>query len=152
MGPSFKFLSDILESMGAPFGIDYIHISIYVCIWLWTSICILSAIPFLSASIKRRKSGSHKVGGLAGIIFAAIYILISSTIALYFVLRYPVATPNESFRLCADDLLALGKHFGLSYAEINIIIYIFLFLLLELFWILMYRGMKPRNIKTHLRE
>lgn len=51
----FQILCGLLYLVGIPFGWSYQETSIYVCIYLWPTICTLSTIPMLWISIKRHK-------------------------------------------------------------------------------------------------
>ena len=141
----FALLGGMLAAIGVLFGTDYQHISIYVCIWLWPAICLASSLPFLIVSIKRALGHDYKLCGILGIVFSIFYLLVGGGITRFFVNDYTISNCYDSFNRCVEDLVRLGEMFSMTYAEINIVIYIGLFLLIEIFWIIMYYLMKPKK-------
>ena len=123
----FKILCGILYAIGCLFGLTYEEISIDICIYACPVICCLfAAIGLLLCSNKTWFTRMLKATNLALLLF-----YIENT--KMFWNHYSVLDP---FQLCVDDLNKIAANLNLTYEEVNIQIYCYLFFGILLFHVL----------------
>lgn len=112
------------------FNISYQAASVYVCIYAWQILLLCSVIPVLYKGLRciTKKNVSGWITAISSLLYTTIYGF--ATYALF--KHYPLNDVNYSFNLCVNDLRQLASHFGVSYSEINIYIYVIGFVLLVL--------------------
>lgn len=117
----FNFLCGILYLIGLPFGLSYQETSIYVCIYLWPTLCTISTIPILVVSISKIKY--HIITGIVlsiiSLIYSAYYVYYTNLA----IETYNICDKN-SFMKCMLDLKFLAEYLNVSYAELNLFIYV----------------------------
>ncbi len=129
----FQILCGLLYLAGLPFGWSYQESSIYVCIYLWPMICTLSTIPILWISIKRHKW----IMSAICLLYTSVYVYMTIDV----INRYSIKNPS-SFMNCMIDLKSLAEYCNLTYAEINLLLYVVLFILILLVDFCIYRLIK----------
>lgn len=142
----FEFLCGILYLIGYPFGLSYEETSIYVCIYLWPSLCVLSTIPIIWASVKRIKV--NRIVGIVCLLFSLIYFSYYCYYTNFIIERYNISNPN-SFNNCLLDLKSLSEIIKISYANLNMYIYIFGFSAIQIFNFILFKVINPKckNVK-----
>lgn len=135
----FEFLCGLLYLIGYPFGLTYEEISIYICIYLWPSLCTISTIPIILISFK--KILNKKIVGIPCLISSIIYFLYYCYYTNLVICRYNISNPN-SFTNCMLDLKILAKYYEISYETLNILIYVIGFILIITFNIVVYKLIK----------
>lgn len=140
----FIFLCGILYIIGISFGLSYETTSIYICVYLWTILCIISTFPILYNSIKRIKY--NKIIGIIYLIFSVIYTYCYIYITYISIKRYGNINDSYSFDRCVIDLCNIAKYVGVTYEEINIYIYVYGFILIVGFNLLLSYIIKPKRL------
>ena len=125
MGKVFQILCGCLASIGKLLGWDYYKASVYVCIHLWPWLCVVMALVLLiKAAI---------LANPLWIIVCAIYVLFNVFGYWAVIKHYYPGTIEEIFEHCYFDLMALAQEWHTSYAIVNLIIYIVLFVSITAF-------------------
>lgn len=135
----FALLCGLLYIIGYPFGLTYEETSIYICIYLWPIICCISTIPILILSIINIVK--HPIKGIICTIISAMYSYYYYWYTLLIIDRYNIHNKN-SFMNCMIDLKVLAERLNVSYEELNLFIYIVLFIGILLFNFILYRIFK----------
>lgn len=135
----FNLLCGFLYLIGIPFGWSYQDTSIYVCIYLWPILCCLSTLPILYISVLTIRK--HKIVGMILMLLSGMYSFYYVFYTNFIINRYGFGVPN-AFNKCMIDLKFIAEQTRLSYAEINIFIYVVLFLGIISFNYLIFRGIR----------
>ena len=135
----FNLLCGFLYLIGIPFGWSYQDTSIYVCIYLWPILCCLSTLPILYISVLTIRK--HKIVGMILMLLSGMYSFYYVFYTHFIISRYGFGVPN-AFNKCMIDLKFIAEQTRLSYAEINIFIYVVLFLGIISFNYLIFRGIR----------
>lgn len=130
----FGFLCGILYLIGLLFGRSYEQISIDICIYACPIICIVCA--FLSGFVYKN-SWSGRIGKSFNYALGIMYIFT----AQFFWEHYnrPFITDGDThaiFMLCKDDLETIARNVHLTYEQVNLYIYCYLFFGIVLFHLL----------------
>ena len=133
----FTFLCGILYLIGYPFGWSYEDTSIYICIYLWPILCCISTLPLWIVSIIH----INKIKGIIFTILSSIYSLYYIYYTNLVIARYSIDNKN-SFMNCMLDLKILAERLNISYEELNIFIYVILFIGIILFNFILYKIVK----------
>lgn len=139
----FQFLCGLLYLVGLPFGWSYQETSIYVCIYLWPMLCTLSTIPILWISVKRRKW----ILSVVSLLYTSVYVYFTIDV----INHYPISNP-ASFMNCMTDLKSLAAYCGVTYAEINLLIYVVAFILILLFNFSVYMIIQKKYANNNLKS
>lgn len=135
----FNLLCGFLYLIGIPFGWSYQDTSIYICIYLWPILCCLSTLPILYISVLTIRK--HKIVGMILMLLSGMYSFYYVFYTNFIISRYGFGVPN-AFNKCMIDLKFIAEQTRLSYAEINIFIYVVLFLGIISFNYLIFRGIR----------
>ncbi len=126
----FQILCGCLYVVGLPFGWNYQETSIYICIYLWPILCTLFTLMVLWQSVKLIKR--DQLLGIAFTFFSLIHTGYYAYITTECIKRYNINDP-AAFMNCMIDLESLAASIGVTYATINILIYVVLFLFIFLY-------------------
>ena len=132
-GLIFKFLCGILYVIGLCFGWNYREASVYICIYLWPALCVLSTLPITVGLIHRIVANKSRWLSVFALPFAWFYTTCYITFS---VLIYTYYTDgiyhNNPFDMCMNDLQQIAREFNTTYEHVNIVIYVYLFALIWL--------------------
>ena len=144
----FGFLCVMLYLFGLIFGFTYEETSVYICIYVWPALCVamptVIALAALHNWIKKLtlwntinlalSTGATIVFSIYAKLFYQFYSyrisdLDSGTIIM-------LNTVHDKFIACAQDLKIMANELGMTYAEVNLWVYCYLFLAIALvMWI-----------------
>jgi hypothetical protein len=132
-GLIFKFLCGILYVIGLCFGWNYREASVYICIYLWPALCVLSTLPITVGLIHRIVANKSRWLSVFALPFAWFYTTCYITFS---VLIYTYYTDgiyhNNPFDMCMNDLQQIARERNTTYEHVNIVIYVYLFALIWL--------------------
>ena len=131
MGKIFQILCGWLASIGKIFGWDYYRASVYICIHLWPLLCVAMALVILTKAVLLAKP--------LWIIVCTIYALFNIFSYWAVIKHYYPGTIEDIFEHCYNDLMAIAEEWHTSYAILNLIIYIVLFIAIMAFDVLLIR-------------
>lgn len=116
----FGILCGILYLIGLCFGLSYEEISIIICIYMCPAVCILCA-SAAAIYFRHIKSVANRL------LFSlnASITLTYCCIAAAFWRHYRAAI--DPFGYCADNLTWIAEDLNMTYEEVNIYIYCYLF-------------------------
>ena len=121
----FGSLCNCLALIGKLFGWDYYKASVYICIHLWPLLCVAMALVMLTKAL---------------LLTNPLWVVVCSIYALFNLFGYWVVinhyypgTIDEIFQHCYSDLMAIAKEWHTTYAIVNLIIYVFAFILIMTF-------------------
>ncbi len=132
----FGILCGILYVFGLLFGWNYQETSVYICIYLWPILCILSTLPIIYYNIKRIViSKRGYVALLFSFLYNYSYILVFICILGHYTLigRYGTNSIDIVFNQCYKDLQQIASTCGTTYEIVNLVIYVVLFMMIILF-------------------
>ena len=130
----FYGLCGLLYLVGLTFGLDYEEISVYVCIYLWPALCVaMPAVIMLTALYNWIKKLSWWNTFNLGVSSAVTYIFLLAagelTAPYCMVSEFrPVITIHDKFTACQSDLMRMANELNMTYAEVNLWVYCWLFL------------------------
>ena len=125
MDSVFQFLCRRLETIGKLFGLNYYKASVYICIHLWPILCVSMALFMLAMAI----CSSSLLWITACFIYALFNIF-----GYWIVIRhYYPGTVDEIFNHCYLDLMKISEEWHTTYAIVNLIIYVVLFIAIMAF-------------------
>lgn len=132
---AFSVCAAFLDGFGRIFKLTYQEISVIFNLWLQGALLTLSAIaPLIASIVTLTQELSVKswclVVGFS--VYALIYVI--GFIAMLWHYRLPYM---RAFALCIDDLQKLADRLGTSYAIVNLVIFIVIFMALVIGNILM---------------
>lgn len=134
MNSIFHVLCKCLANVGKIIGWDYCKTSVYICIHLWPLLCVAMALLIITKAV----ISSNPLWIIAGSIYAlSIFFGYWAIIKHY----YP-GTIEEIFEHCYSDLITIAKEWNTSYAIVNLIIYVVLFIAIMAFDVLLILLMK----------
>lgn len=146
----FQALCGVLYLIGVAFGFNYEEISVYVCIYLWPALCCIMIAAVLIAAIY---NWIKKMSFLT-----ILNLMASSSVAIWFFkltnqfydhYEFLEVEPYEmvhyQFVTCQNDLIAIADRVGMTYAEVNIYIYCYLFAAIALFTWLWFEITYPKK-------
>ena len=136
----FGILCGILYVIGLVCGLNYEEISVYICIYLWPLLIILSTFPLIYESIKKIILVKNKLFGSLFLILSSVYsytyVLIFGSILEHYNIKYSI---HQLFKLCYNDLIEISYNCKMSYEQVNLIIYCELFLTIILINFILYK-------------
>lgn len=160
----FKVLCGALAYIGELMGLNYEQVSIFVCLDLWPAICTLTAIllTVMAYRLAVKERGWREVVGIVCAIFTTLY----SVICIWYANNVSepfgdVEAAKSTFQITYTNLLDMANGLGMTYEELNILIYVKAFLLINAFNLIgafiLYKLVrrKKRNdhiIKPHTEE
>lgn len=136
----FGLLCGLLYLTGLCFGWTYQEASVYVCIYLVPTLCIVSTLPISVGLVHRIVANKGRWLGIVALPFSWLYTAyyIAFTIAIcnlfsdVFYIDYGSSIPivEQQFNLCMKNLQHIADTCNTTYEEVNIIIYVKLFILI----------------------
>lgn len=144
----FKILCGGLYFIGSCFNLTYKEVSIIICIYLWPIICTLSTIPLVVSSFKLLVNKTML--GLFCTIFSLGYTLMYITFSILVMKSYSISDSDFSFDRCVINLTEIANGLNMSYAELNICIYVVGFILIVSFNLLVAYLIKRFLLKKSL--
>ena len=129
----FNFLCGLLYCVGCCFGWSYRETSVYICIYLWPALCVLSTLPISIGLIHRIIINKGRWVSFIMIPFAwfytSCYILFANLIYAYY---NDTIYKSNPFDMCIKDLQQIARECNTTYEYVNIVIYVYLFLFILL--------------------
>ena len=130
----FMGLCGLLYVLGLLFGWNYQETSVYVCIYLWPILCILSTLPIIYYNIKKIVvKGKGYIALLFSFLYNYSYIIVFTCVLQHYSL---IETPigknsiNIVFNQCYQDLIQIASTCNTTYEIVNLVIYVLLFLII----------------------
>lgn len=121
----FGSLCNCLALIGKLFGWDYYKASVYICIHLWPLLCVAMALVMLTKALLLTNP--------LWVVVCSIYALFNLFGYWVVIKHYYPGTIDEIFQHCYSDLMAIAKEWHTTYAIVNLIIYVFAFILIMTF-------------------
>ena len=121
----FNFLCRRLASIGKLLGWDYCTARIYICIHLWPLICVMMSLVMLVMALLS--------ANLIWISVCSIYLALNIFGYWAVIRHYYPGTKREIFDRCYFDLMTIAEEWKTSYAVVNLIIYVLLFMAIMTF-------------------
>jgi len=129
----FGFLCGCLYVLGLCLGWDYQEASVYVCLRWWPAICFASTLPIIVGLFIRIIRNKRRWLSLYLLPIVGAYSMLYWRIIQSVNAHYPTtATIASNFNKCLNDLMNIASTCHTTYENVNIIIYIWLFLLIML--------------------
>ncbi len=125
MGQIFAYLCFSLYKIGRIFGWDYKKASVYICIHLWPLLCVAMAVVMLGFAVATTSP--------LWITVCTIYALINAFGYWAVIRHYYPGTTNGIFQRCRDELIDIAEQWGTTYAVVNLVIYVLLFVAIMVF-------------------
>lgn len=125
MDSVFQFLCRQLEAIGKLFGLNYYKVSVYICIHLWPLLCVAMALVLLTMAILSST--------LLWIAASSVYALFNIFGYWIVIKHYYPGTIDEIFNRCYLDLIKISEEWHTTYAIVNLIIYVVLFIAIMAF-------------------
>ena len=129
----FNFLCGLLYLIGLCFGWTYQEASVYICIYLWPALCVLSTLPITVGLIHRIVVNKGRWLSVVLLPFTWFYTSCYTffTILIYNYYNDPIYR-NNPFDMCMNDLQRIARECNTTYEYVNIAIYVYLFALILL--------------------
>lgn len=144
----FTICCRFLYWIGTIFNWTYQETSIYVCIYVWQILLILSTIPILiKSAIKCIKNKKGYIALILSICYTALYCYFTVIIFKH----YPIFDINYTFNLCVNDLQNLAQYYNVSYEIINVCIYLIGFVIVCWINYLLYSIINIKRFTTSKR-
>lgn len=153
----FGFLCGILYLVGLIFGYSYEEISVYVCIYGWPALCV--AMPTVIALVAlynwikelsvwntinlALSSGTAIVFSLYAQLFYQFYN--DRPLALEAGNPIKLDSAHDKFVACVQDLTTMASELNMTYEEVNLWVYCYLFLAIALVMWLWFEITIPRK-------
>ena len=132
----FMGLCGILYVLGLLIGWNYQETSVYICIYLWPILCILSTVPIIYYSIKLIViKGRGYISLLLSFLYNYSYIIIFTCILQHYsLIETPMGKNSISivFKQCYNDLMQIAHTCNTTYEIANLVIYVVLFAIIML--------------------
>lgn len=126
----FEICCGFLYLISSIFNWTYQEASVYICIYAWQILLIISTIPILiKSTIKCIKNKKSCIALILSTCYTALYCYFTIIIFNH----YPISDINYTFNLCVKDLQSIAQYCNVSYETINICIYLIGFVVL--YWI-----------------
>ena len=125
MDKIFQILCGCLALIGRPFGWNYEKTSVYICIHLWPLLCVVMSLVMLGIAV----STTNPLWITACIIYTLFNVFGYWAVIKHY---YP-GTINEIFTHCYSDLMTIAKECKTSYAIVNLLVYVVLFIVIIAF-------------------
>lgn len=129
MGLIFQILCGILYVIGLLFGWTYQEVSIEICLKWWPWICFFSTLPIIIGLIKRIITNKKRWFAVYLLPFAISYSTIYYLVIKLINYRY-FKISVDPFNDCMNDLIHIASKCDMTYAEVNLHIYVTFFLIL----------------------
>ena len=149
----FGGLCGILYVIGLLFGWNYQETSVYICIYLWPILCIVSTIPMMYTVTRNIVLNRKRYLNLFLLPFTyaynAMYLFIFGNVLQHYCLvNSPIGknTVNIVFKQCYNDLVQIANSCNVSYAEANLHIYVVLFSIIVITNYLVYKLIKTGKV------
>ena len=125
MDKVFEALCKCLAAIERLLGWNYCTASVYICIHLWPLLCVAIALVMLFFAVKTTS--------LIWVCACSIYVLFNIFGYWVVIKHYYPGTINEIFNHCYLDLIAIAEEWNTSYAIVNLLIYVILFIAIMAF-------------------
>ena len=125
MSQIFVFLCMCLTKIGRFLGWDYEEASVYICIHLWPLLCVAMAVVMPGFAVATTNP--------LWITVCSIYALINAFGYWAVIRHYYPGTTKDIFQRCRAELIAIAERWGTTYAVVNLIIYVLLFVAIMVF-------------------
>ena len=125
MGQIFAYLCLCLNKIGRIFGWDYKKASVDICIHLWPLLCVAMAVVMLGFAVATTSP--------LWIIVCTIYALINAFGYWAVIKHYYPGTTTDIFQRCRDELIDIAEQWHTTYAVVNLVIYVLLFVAIMVF-------------------
>ena len=119
----FRICVWFLDLLSNIFHITYQQISVYINLYLQGGALVISTIPVLVIAVVHRN--------LFGIVISTLNVLLYVLGVAWMMVHYRL--PRNivfAFNQCVNDLLYLAKEWHISYQQVNIVIFVLIFLVL----------------------
>lgn len=129
----FGLCAAFLYGIGFLLGWSYEEASVYICIYLWPLLLTATLLPLIVVYFKKLRVKHSRLSSVASVVK---FILIAGYSSLYVLMtewiyeHYNQPTVNEQFQQCVNDLSIHANHLGLTYYQINIVLYLGVFALI----------------------
>ena len=134
MNSMFHVLCKCLAKVGKIVGWNYDKASVYICIHLWPLLCVAMALALITKAILLTNP--------LWIIVCSIYAMFNIFGYWAVIKHYYPGSIEEIFEHCYSDLKAIAEEWNTSYAIVNLIIYVVLFIAIMAFDLLLILLMK----------
>ena len=119
----FRICVWFLDLLSNIFHITYQQISVYINLYLQGGALVISTIPVLVIAVVHRN--------LFGIVISTLNVLLYVLGFAWMMVHYRLPRNIEfAFNQCVNDLLYLAKELHISYQQVNIVIFVLIFLVL----------------------
>lgn len=128
-----KILCSCFCGIGLLLGTSYQDLSVFICIYVYPLICILCSllVPLLTFKVLDFFSPFSKIWVTINIVISFFYMMFTSKIWEHFSL---FETPDlDKFKLWQININKIAEYMDMSYTEVNIYIYGYLFLVIIAF-------------------
>ncbi len=125
MDQIFVFLCRCLSKTGRFLGWNYEKASVYICIHLWPLLCVAMAVVMLGCAVATSNP--------LWITACTIYALANAFGYWVIVRHYYPSTTTEIFQRCREELIVVAERWGTTYAVVNLIVYVLLFVAIMVF-------------------
>lgn len=137
----FGLLCGLLYLIGLCFGWTYQEASVYICIYLWPMLCVLSTLPITIGLVHRIVIGKGRWLSVCALpfvwLYTSCYVTFTKLIYGYYndefhYVLFGDQPPSvaQHFRMCQNDLQRIADACNITYEEANIVIYVELFILI----------------------
>ena len=148
----FGFLCGMLYLVGCIFGYTYEEISVYICIYGWPALCVamptVIALVALYNWVKKLTLWNTINLALSTSVAYAFGRIADLLIALYShgnETHAHLETIHDKFVACRGDLMVMASGLGMTYEEVNLWIYCYMFLAIALVMWLWFEITIPRK-------
>ena len=129
----FTLLCGLLYLTGLCFGWSYQDTSVYICIYLWPVLCILTTLPITFGLIHRIVVNKGRWLSVLALPFAWLYTACYITFTILIWAYYTDTIYNSTpFDMCMNDLKRIAAELNTTYEHVNLVIYVYLFILIVL--------------------
>lgn len=142
----FKILCGVLYGIGLMFGLIYEEISVYICCHAVCIITVSTSLLVLWEAIRRTKYGDWEIVNATMTLLIGVYCFFLLKAAISYISHSP-ATIDTFYRVMGN-LQLIAHELSISYEEVNILIYVILFPLVNVLHILMAFLIKPSKKKV----
>lgn len=142
----FDILCVLLYLIGLPFGWTYQQTSVNICIYLWPALCEISYFAVGLAIILRILFGKHRLLALFLLPYYA-YIWYLKYALIIPGIHYHYRNATTAFDMCVQDLLQVAAACNTSYAAVNLIVYVLMFVVIVGFNLTVAYLIQPFNLR-----
>lgn len=135
----FGLLCGMLHLVGGIFGCTYEEISVYICIYGWPALCV--AMPTIISLVALHNwvkkcslwnTFNFALSACVTYIFSRIASLLIGLYTHGYETHAHLETIHDKFAACVEDLMVMAHQLGMTYEEVNLWIYCYLFMAIAL--------------------